>query len=151
MCGIALVSCEKYSLEIQNPQNEKINVQLSNGMLAFKSLDDFLKVKHKVSELSDENYELWLEETNFNSYEKEYETVLNELENAKTYEEYLSIINENNDIIKEENDVIKPIVKSSSLRKIINRKGEVIIGEQYTFFDSVYQYSMQIENYLNKK
>lgn len=151
VCGITLVSCEKYSLETQNPQNEKINVQLSNGMLAFKSLDDFLKVKHKVSELSDENYELWLEETNFNSYEKEYVTVLNELENAKTYEEYLSIINENNDIIKVENDVIKPIVKSSSLRKIINRKGEVIIGEQYTFFDCVYQYSMPIENYLNKK
>jgi len=151
VCGITLVSCEKYSLEIQNPQNEKINLQLSNGMLTFKSLDDFLKVKHKISELSDENYKLWLNETNFNSYEKEYETILNELENAKTYEEYLSIINENNDIIKVENDVIIPIVKSSTLRKVINRNGEVIIGDQYSYFDSAYQYSMPIGSYLNKK
>lgn len=151
VCGIALVSCEKYSLETQNPQNEKINVQLSNGILSFKSMDDFLKVKQKVYDLGDEDYVLWLDEIGFNSYEEEYQTLLNELENAKTYEEYLSIINENKDIIKVENDVIKPIVKSSSLRKVINRNGEVIIGDQYSYFDSAYQYSMPIESYLNKK
>lgn len=144
VCGITLISCENNIQESLSPNADKVTAQVTvnNGILNCKDFNEFQKLKNQLSELSDDEYESWLKQTGFNSMESEYRAVLNELENAKSYEEYLTILNNNRDIVKIKDNTICPVILDPTTRKAISRDGYISYENTIIKFDSLYVYKL---------
>lgn len=143
------VSCEKELTPkdelIENPTAsllDNVTVQVRNGILQFDSPEEFHRVRRMLAEAKTKDRLNWEKAMGFYSLQSEYEDILQELENAKTREEYEEIIFQNSHIIYiDEENTIRPLVEIGELMVSTNSKGIVFVGKYAHRYTKTLQYT----------
>jgi len=127
--ALIIHSCEKEqilqngSLKIENPQ-----YWVDEGILNFSSGEAYQKLNDRLTGMNMEEIQVWEDSLGFVSFRTIYFSVLDELEQAETEEDYNNILNNNSDVIILEDERFEPIIKQASYQNTTNRKGLFIIN-----------------------
>lgn len=109
-------------------KNEEENVWVENGILNFKTGDDFFSFSEKLSAMSrDESIE-WENKLGFFSLRSEIEKVSSQIDSCKTVEDFHVVLENNSDILKLEDNTVVPVINSIFYPKIVNREGYYIVN-----------------------
>jgi hypothetical protein len=113
---------------------------VKEGTLHFRDLKSYQEVFKKLeSAKSQERYKFW-EEVNFSSYADDYSSLLIQLSEAKSKEEYNELISQNQDILNLEADGSpSPKAGERFINHFTNRQGLLYIGKVLYKFDKNYQ------------
>lgn len=130
-------SCTKDSelnLEVNKTQKisqnsmSDIEYSVDNGIILFKSSEDFYSLSEEISKMTNDEVLQWEEANSFVSLNSEVENVFEMLDSCKTYEEYENILDMNKDIVKIEDKAEVAVLESYFYPRIINREGFFIVG-----------------------
>ena len=125
---LAICSCKKELIEDQKDYFDINNVKCIDGVLHFDSHGQFLKVMEFQKYMTKAEFEQWSKNIGFVSYLSLVEKIYNDLNDAKTTEQFLAVIENNSDIIEDVNNEIVPKVSLPVYQRLMSRDGNYYIN-----------------------
>lgn len=132
---ITTISCDPSEITdtlVSEHSWEMKNVEVVNGELHFTNFETFKKSLHVIMKMDEEELDRWEESLGFKSYRTWFNQSADEFFELGTEEEYQKWLNKYSDILYVKDSVVHPILDHDIYKNIVNRKGELMIGDNYT-------------------
>lgn len=135
----ALFSCEtdtvlekSNSVDLLTKSSNSVNAPYfvnEDGALVFRTMDDYFALSDSIVKLSDEDYEQWTIENNFDSYRMIVQKIINDAVDLNEQEQMDLCQTQSDFVTFDENTFLSPVVKSQIYRSLINEERTFYIGE----------------------